>query len=432
MNSIWTNTISKPHFETLNKDGKTEVLIIGGGMAGMLCAYLLHQSGTPYVLVEADSIGSGITKNTTAKITAQHGLIYDRLIRSVGIEKARMYLDANLHAIEQYEKLCKELECDFEKKSSYVYSIKDKDKIVKEIRALDRINYKAEFRTQLPLPFSLAGAVQFENQAQFHPLMFIAQIAEGLNIYEHTMVKEIDGHKVITNHGTITADQIIVTTHFPIFNKRGSYFLKMYQHRSYVIALENAPNVDGMYVDEAMNGMSFRNYQNLLFIGGGDHRTGKEGGNYDELRCFAKRYYPLAKERYFWATQDCMTLDSIPYIGQYSKHTPNIFVATGFNKWGMTNSMVSAMILVDMVLNRKNEYADVYSPSRSMLKPQLFINGWESMRGLISFKKRRCPHLGCALHWNRVEHTWDCSCHGSRFTKQGELIDNPAKKNAKV
>lgn len=431
MQSLWSSTVNKPCFETLTKDEKIDVLIIGGGMAGILCAYLMQQAGISYLLVEANTIGSGITKNTTAKITSQHGLIYDKLLRSIGIEKTKLYLEANEHAISQYEKICEAIECDYEKKSSYVYTVNDRNKIIQELKALEKINYKAEFRTQLPLPIASVGAVQFENQAQFHPLMFLYQIAEGLNIYEHTMVKDIEDHNVITDHGTIHADQIIVTTHFPIFNKHGSYFIKMYQHRSYVIALENAPNVDGMYVDEAMTGMSFRNYKNLLLIGGGDHRTGKEGGNYEELRRFANRYYPTAKEKYAWATQDCMTLDEIPYIGQYSKHTPNLYVATGFNKWGMTNSMISAMILVDLVLNRKNDYADIYSPSRSIMKPQLFINGWEAVKCMLTPTTKRCPHLGCGLKWNKVEHTWDCSCHGSRFTKDGEIIDNPAKKPAK-
>ncbi len=431
MQSLWSSTAAKPCYETLTKDVKTDVLIIGGGMAGILCAYLMQQAGISYMLVEADTIGNGITKNTTAKITSQHGLIYDQLLHSIGLEKTKMYLEANEHAISQYEKMCEAIECEYERKSSYVYTLKDRNKIIKELKALEAINYKAEFRTQLPLPITSNGAVQFENQAQFHPLMFLYQIAENLNIYEHTMVKDIEGHKVITDCGTICADQIIVTTHFPIFNKHGSYSIKMYQHRSYVIALENAPNVDGMYVDEAMTGMSFRNYKNLLLIGGGDHRTGKVGGNYEELRKFASRYYPMAKEKYAWATQDCMTLDGIPYIGQYSKHTPNLYVATGFNKWGMTNSMISAMILVDLVLNRKNDYVDIYSPSRSIIKQQLFINCWEAVKGMLTPTTKRCTHLGCALKWNKVEHTWDCSCHGSRFTREGAIIDNPAKKRLK-
>jgi len=200
----------------------------------------------------------------------------------------------------------------------------------------------------------------------------------------------------------------------------------LYQHRSYVIALENAQDVGGMYVDEAQKGMSFRNYKDLLLVGGGDHRTGKKGGNWRELREFAGKFYPNAKERFYWATQDCMSLDSVPYIGLYSKNTPDLYVASGFNKWGMTSSMVSAMILTDMVTGRENQFAPVFSPSRSILKPQLFINGFEAIVNLLTITDKRCPHLGCALKWNAVEHTWDCPCHGSRYTESGDLIDNPA------
>lgn len=200
----------------------------------------------------------------------------------------------------------------------------------------------------------------------------------------------------------------------------------MYQHRSYVIALENAPNVKGMYVDEAQKGMSFRNYENLLLIGGGDHRTGKKGGAFGELEDFAKRYYPKSQIKYRWATQDCMTLDSIPYIGRYSANTTDLYVSTGFNKWGMTSAMVSAMLLCDIVQGKENQYEQVFSPSRTILRPQLAANAFEAVVNLLTPTLKRCPHMGCALKWNKIEHSWDCPCHGSRFSEDGKLIDNPA------
>lgn len=426
MYSIWSDTVNLPKFEPLKKDIKTDVLIIGGGIAGLLCAYMLEQANVNYVLVEANRICSGITKNTTAKITAQHGLIYADLIKRFGLEKAQMYLDANLDALNQYELLCNDIDCNFKSKNSYVYSLDNPEKLLEELVALDKLRFSAEYKEKIPLPFSLAGAVEFKNQGQFHPLKFLAEIVKGLPIYEHTKVEELGKNTAITKHGKIKAEKIIVTTHFPILNKHGSYFLKLYQSRSYVMAFENAPNVKGMYVDEADKGLSFRNYENLLLLGGGDHRTGKQGGNWRELQEFAKKYYPDAKEKYRWATQDCMTLDAVPYIGQYSKNTPDLFVATGFHKWGMTSSMVAAQILRDMVLGKENPYAPVFSPSRTILRTQLFVNAFEATTNLLTISKKRCPHLGCALKWNPVEHTFDCPCHGSRFTKDGEVIDNPA------
>lgn len=432
MNSVWSDYSDLPKFNSLQNDIKTDVLIIGGGISGVLCAHMLAENGVDYALVEANTICSGITKNTTAKITSQHGLIYDKLIREYGIEKAQMYFNANEEALQKYRMLCKNIDCDFEEKDSYVYSIDDYLKIENELTALDKIGHHADFADRLPIPLSIAGAVKFKKQAQFNPLKFISSISQGLNIYEHTRICGLNEHTAVTVKNRIRAKKIIVATHFPFINKHGSYFLKMYQHRSYVIALKNAAQINGMYVDESETGMSFRNYKNFLLIGGGSHRTGKQGGNWQELKSFAQIYYPGAEEKYRWATQDCMTLDKIPYIGPYSKNTPDLYVATGFNKWGMTSSMVSAMLLTDMIVGRKNPCSQAFSPSRTILHPQLAINAFEAITNLITISTKRCPHMGCSLKWNPQEHTWDCPCHGSRFTENGKLIDNPSTGDIKI
>lgn len=429
MKSVWQRDSVIPEFPQLKKDIKTDVLIIGGGITGILTAYFLQQNGINYILVEKEKICSGITQNTTAKITFQHSLIYQKIIKSFDSETAQLYLMANKSAFEKYAQLCSNIDCNYEIKDNYVYSINDRQKLENEICALEKIGYKAKLCNDIPLPFETAGAVQFSDQAQFNPLKFISAIVKDLKIYENTFIQEVDKNTAITDFGKITADKIIITTHFPFINKHGSYFLKLYQHRSYVIALENAENVNGMYVDENHTGMSFRNYKKYLLIGGGGHRTGKQGGGWSELRSFADKYYSESHEKYYWAAQDCMSLDGIPYIGQYSKNTPNLYTASGFNKWGMTGAMLSAIILNDMIMEKKNDYADIFSPSRSILKPQLFINGFEAIKNLMTFSKKRCTHMGCALKWNSAEHSWDCPCHGSRFTEKGEILDNPANKN---
>ena len=432
MNSVWYNTVDLPHFPTLKGEIDTDVLVIGGGMCGLLCAYFLQQAGIRYVLAEANMIAGGVTKNTTAKITSQHGLLYNKLIKSAGREKAQLYLRANEEALHKYRELCQTIACGFEEKDAFTYTMSDRRKIEEEVAAVTSLGLSAKFVEELPLPLKTKGAIQFPHQAQFHPLQFLAHIAQGLHIYEHTFIRDINGTVARSDAGKINAKKIIVAAHFPFLNTHGSYFLKLYQERSYVIALENAPDVGGMYVDEAQKGMSFRNYENLLFVGGGDHRTGKTGGNWEELRAFASRHYPKAVERYAWATQDCMPLDGIPYIGQYAKTTPDLYVASGFNKWGMSTSMAAAMLLADLVQGIDNPYQEVFSPSRSIVKPQLFINGFEAVTNLLTPTKRRCPHLGCALKWNAAERTWDCPCHGSRFEKNGDLIDNPATGGANV
>lgn len=432
MKSVWNEDITMPSFPDLQGSIKTDVLIIGGGMAGILCAYYLQKSGVDYILVEGEKIGCGITKNTTAVITAQHDILYSKLIKQSGEEKAKQYLHANLRAVNEFRALSRTIECDFEESPSFIYSLSDKSKIENEVFEVNRLGFEAEFVKDIPLPFPIVGGVKFPSMAQFHPLKFIAGISKGLNIYENTFVNKLTGTVAYTDKGVIFAKRVIVATHFPFINSHGMYFMKLYQQRSYVIALENADEIRGTYVDDAENGMYFRNYQNLLLIGGGDHRTGKNGGNFDELRLFAKRHYPNAVKKYCWATQDCMSLDGIPYIGQYSKSLPNVFVAAGFNEWGMTSSMVGAFILADIISGKKNEFAEVFSPDRSIFKKQLFVNLGVTLSNFIIPTTKRCPHLGCALRRNKTEHTWDCSCHGSRFDEDGSLIDNPAMRDSHV
>lgn len=395
-------------------------------MAGILCAYQLSRRGVNCILVEADRLCGGITKNTTAKVTVQHGLVYQKLEKRFGQERTQMYLKANQAALDEYCRICQAIDCDWQEQDTYVYSLTDRKKLEKELESLGRIGYRADFQEKPPLPIPAAGAVRFPNQAQFHPLKFAAGIVPGLKLYEGTRVRELAPRTAITAHGTITAEKIIVATHFPMLNKHGSYFLKLYQHRSYVTALQNAPALSGMYVDEADKGMSFRSYQNLLLVGGGGHRTGRQGGCWADLERFAAVHYPGAQIVFRWAAQDCMTLDSVPYIGRYSDSTTGLYVATGFNKWGMTSSMVSAMLLADLVTGEHSPYEEVFSPSGSILRPQLAVNAFEAVSGLLTISKKRCPHMGCALKWNPQEHSWDCPCHGSRFTADGRLLDNPA------
>lgn len=272
MSSIWAESEKLPEFPTLEGSVKTDVLIIGGGIAGILCAYFLQEKGMDYMLVEKNTICSGITQNTTAKITSQHGLIYDKLYKSAGVEIARKYLEANQISVRKYLELSKSIECDMDIKPSYVYSINDREKLEMEAEALRKIGFSAYIAETIQLPFPTAGAICFDGQAQFHPLKFISQISKNLKIYENTFVKELTDHEAVTEKGNISFKKLIITTHFPMENRHGMYYLKMYQHRSYVIALENAAQIKGMYVDEAQCGMSFRNYKDFLLVGGGDHR----------------------------------------------------------------------------------------------------------------------------------------------------------------
>ncbi len=428
MLSPWLNNLTPPSFPTLEKDTHTDVLIIGGGIAGMLTAYFLHRNGIPCILVEKDKICSHTTGNTTAKITFQHSLIFQKLIRDVGEHKAKMYYKANADALTMYQKMCHDIDCDFENSTNFVYSLNNRKKLEKELEAANRLGIDMGFTESVPLPIDIAGAVYCKNQAQFNPLKFIYSIANDLNIYENTFIRKVEGNTAYTDKHKITADNIVFATHFPFIDRHGFFFMKMHQSRSYVIALDEAPNIDGMYIDESDKGLSFRNYGDLLFIGGINHRTGKKSEAWEPLRAFGKEHYPTLKEKYHWAAQDCMSLDSMPYIGQYSKNTARWYVATGFNKWGMTGAMVGATLLRDIICGVENSYAEVFSPQRDMLGTQLMLNSLETAVNFITPTTKRCSHLGCALKYNKHEHTWDCPCHGSRFSESGKLIESPANK----
>lgn len=432
MKSIWTENAERKNFEALKGNIKTDVLIVGGGITGILCAYMLENAGIQCVLVEADRICGGVTSNTTAKITVQHGLIYDKIINKYGVESAKMYLKAQQKGLDFYDKVCQDIKCDYKKQDAYVYSTNDLYSIEREAAAYEKIGLKGAFYQSVNLPIKTKGAVCVKDQAQFNPLKFCFTLAKELTIYENTKVLEIFDGGAITNKGKIFAEKIIIATHFPFLNKYGGYFLKMYQHRSYVLALKNADIPNGMYVDADTKGLSFREYDGMLLLGGGSHRTGKKGGAWQELRSFVDENYADYKEVAFWATQDCMTLDGIPYIGQYSPKLSSVYVATGFNKWGMTSSAAAAIILTDMILEKKNDLAEIFSPSRSILHPQLAINAAETIVNMFTPTVPRCPHMGCALKYNATEHSWDCPCHGSRFTEKGKLIENPATDDKKL
>ena len=475
MKSVWSESCKFRKREALNKDIKTDVLVIGAGIAGILTAYMLKQKGREVVVIDAAEIASGNTKNTTAKITSQHDLIYSKLIAEFEEEKARQYAKANELAIKKYKEIIedKRIECDFEEKPAYVYSLNEVDVLKEEVEAAKNLGIDAEFVQEANLPFKIKGAVKFNHQAQFNPLKFLRGISNELVIYENTRALEIKENLVVTSGGNITANNIVVATHYPIMNAPGYYFMKMHQERSYVLALENTSEIDGMYIDLNKEGYSFRTYNNLLLLGGISHRTGEneEGGSYDKLRKVAKNLYPKAKEKYYWSAQDCMTIDGIPYIGRYSSETPNIYVATGFNKWGMTSSMVSAMIISDMILEKENNFSEIFSPRRFDLSLSInniandlietaknFIaqkvsipsseiehiknghggiieyNGekvgvYKNKEGKEFFVSTKCTHLGCQLSWNADELTWDCPCHGSRFDYKGRLIGSPATKD---
>lgn len=439
MNSIWSDAgIARRN--PLPGDTAAEVAVIGGGMAGILTAYYLQKKGKQVIVLEANRIGSGQTSGTTAKITSQHNMIYQKLIQNVGLDLARQYAAANQAAIREYKNLIQKnsIFCDFVELPSYLYSTTVSEPLRKEAEAAGKLGIRADFVTETELPFAVHGAVRFEGQAQFHPMEFLQAISMPLTIYENTTVMSVNGNKVRTNHGTVTAGSVVFACHYPFVNIPGFYFARMYQKRSYVLALRHAPHLNGTYLGIEEEGLSFRQAEEYLLLGGRGHRTGKipDTNPYKSLQAAAVHLFPGAKVAAHWSAQDCMSVDSIPYIGQFSASRPNWYVATGFNKWGMTSSMVSAMILSDLICGNGNPWKDVFSPQRLHLKAAAkdgIVHIGESVKGLTLGACKppaRCPHLGCKLLWNPAESTWECPCHGSRFNHSGKLLNGPAQTDA--
>ena len=364
MESIWSQTCELTKRPALSKDIEVDVAVIGGGMAGILTAWQLERAGVRTVVLEADKIGGGQTKNTTAKITSQHGMFCHTFLAKKGEETARKYVQANQQAVEEYKRIIQEtkIDCNFEETDAFVYS-KDEGKLMQEAEAAKRLGIDVSLERHLEIPVDCTGAVRFFGQAQFHPLKFICELANGLQIYEDTVVTEVEDHLIRTSGGNVLAAQIVFAVHYPFLKFPGMYFARMHQERSYVLALEGAGKIHGMYIGDGEEKFSFRQYGDWLLLGGEGHRTGenREGGCYMRLKETAAKLYPGSHVAAAWSAQDCITSDGIPFIGIYTSDRPNWYVATGFQKWGMSSSMVSALILKDLICNRENPFADVFS-----------------------------------------------------------------------
>ncbi len=439
--STWSREVSIPKRSPLDENIKAEAAVVGAGMAGILTAWFLQQRGKDVVVLEADRIAGGQTKNTTAKITSQHGLIYTNLVKKCGWKQAKLYAEANENAIHLYEHIIRDrnIGCDFERCPSYLYSRIDGPSLEEEAKTAKKIGIDAFLTKETELPFPVEAAMGFSEQAKFHPLAFIRDISRELTIYEKTKVLTVQGHNIKTDRGTVTAESVIFATHYPFLIVPGLYFMRQHQERSYVVAVSGAEPMDGMYYSIDKGGYSFRSSGNLILLGGGSHRTGAKirgtnGGGYEELTERAQRFYPGSRIEAKWSAQDCMPHDGIPFIGKYSVLHPYWYVATGFKKWGMTSSMAAAKLISDEICGVDNPYKKLFSPQRFLVRASLpgFLKDiGVSARGLSTglFRpKRRCTHMGCACRWNPNENTWDCPCHGSRFCQDGELVDGPAQK----
>ncbi|MDP2891556.1 MAG: FAD-dependent oxidoreductase [Bacillota bacterium] len=431
-------------FNPLRGEQAADVAVVGGGITGLTTAYLLTRAGMNVALVEAREVSSGASGHTTAHITSQHDLVYARWIKRFGMETASLYAKANESAISTIEGIIAEerIECDFTEVDSYAYT-NDHARftdILDEAQAASELGISAELKKDGDFILPYLMAVRFRNQAMFHPVKYLnglagAIVRGGGRIFEQSRVLHIREGQLETAEGVLRASKIIIATHLPVVNFPGWYFARVYQSRSYVLALSKAPQIDGMWDCIDKNGKTYRMYKDYLIVCGGGHKCGvqSKSSRYAELKSFCLRRIPGIRVEYSWSAQDGITIDGLPYIGQYSKKTPWLFVATGYAKWGMTQGTVAGSILASLIKKDENPYIDVFSPQRRMgltavsgLVSQNAATLAHLTTGFLRFGPPLCAHMKCRLVWNKDEHTWDCPCHGSRFDESGAVLEPPA------
>lgn len=474
------------HDGALTSDRTVDVAVIGGGIAGLSTAITLRERGETVAVLERDRVATGTTGKSTAKLTSQHGAIYDHLRREFGRRQATQYARLQENAIDEVERRIDELDidCGFERHPSYLYS-NEPDEIQRETDAAQAAGLAASYVTSVP-PFERAqAAVRFDEQAWFHPRQYLLGVAaelggdDGAAIYEHTRVTDVEPGqpcRVRTREATVTAGRVVLATGFPILDRAG-YFARMHPKRSYVLGIRlDGDPPEGMYYRSGDNYRSVRTHRDsdgdLLLVGGENHKTGQGGSTadrYRRLERWARERFSVESIDYRWSTQDYQTVDKVPFVGRVGPGGENVFVATGFRGWGMTNGVAAGRLLADLITGEHPRERDLFSPlrftpktslgttltenadaasqfatdwARTLLTPTLDALGPGEGRvvrrggkpiarardddGVLHTTSAVCPHLSCLVQWNDAEQSWDCPCHGSRFGLDGELLEGPA------
>ncbi len=468
MESVW-NQKNRESYPSLKCDVQCEVCVVGGGIAGILCAHELSEAGYHVVLLEGKEIGSGQTGKSTAKISVLRDLFYAAQIENYGFDQTKQLFDAHIEAIERYQQIIQKekIECEFKVVPGYLYSKYQLDLLHMEADALNSLGANVHYIENHETPEGVADALRINHQAQFDPLLFIHGIKKNFAVYEHSQVIELQEHIAMTKAGSVSAKYFVVCTHFPIVDVPGFYFMKMHQERSYALAIKTSMQLDGHYFNVDEYGHSFRYYREGIIVGGENHRTGENqhGKQYTRLVAKAQEKYDSFPFVARWSAQDCMTLDQRAYVGEYSYLRKNWFVVTGFNKWGMCSAMVSAKLIVDQISGKKTQHffdarrsalrnplATMQQTSNALvnLSKELFMHPaivahelpknhggivevdgkkvgvYKDEEGKLHIVGLKCPHMGCQLSYNPEEKSWDCPCHGSRFDLSGKLLDTPA------
>lgn len=486
--SFWIDSTPKTDFPSLQEGVSVDVAVLGGGITGITAATLLKRAGKTVALIESDRVVEGVTGHTTAKVTASHGQIYAQVSESFGEDGARLYGQSNQAAIEMIAGFVEQegIDCDFSRLPNYLYSVTEDEvpSLRAEAEAAARAGLPASFVREIPLPVPAVGAVRFDDQAQFHPRKYLLHLAstipgDGSYVFERTRatgVTEGSPCRVETEKGIVEARDVVVATLIP-FLDRGLFFSKVHPYRNYVVcpSVDPATAPPGMFVSTESPTHTLRSSpfgdRALLIIAGEGHKVGQEDEleRYRRLEEWTKANFEIDAIEYRWSTQDYYSIDHVPYIGKLRRGSQHVYVATGYNAWGLTTGTHAASILSDAILGIPNPWAELYDSNR--LKPGASFRKfteeninvakrWFGDRiapsrvksvaelgtgeaGVLTVEGKRvaayrddqgqlhavsavCTHLACIVSWNGAERTWDCPCHGSRFSFEGEVVQGPA------
>jgi glycine/D-amino acid oxidase-like deaminating enzyme len=441
LRSLWFEGRDREPRPALDRDIGVDVAVVGAGIVGVTTAFLLEREGVKVAVLEARHVCAGATGYTTAKLSSLHGLTYTKLANNLGRENARAYGEANEAGIARVFEIADELgiDCDLRRKPNYTYAedLSGVDELRQEAELARELGLPASYTGELDLPFPTAGAVRFEDQAEFHPVRYVDAIAAALRgpVHEHTMVTGIGSGRVNTARGPrVRADQVVVASHLS-FLDRGLYFARCHPERSYVVAGRMKESPAGMYLSTESPAHSIRAHGDWLLVGGESHKTGQADAaeRFERLSRWARERFGLEPELR-WATQDQMPADGVPYVGRHDPLSSNVWVATGFKKWGLAMGSAAAELLTAQITGRDHAWAALFDPQRVRARAGGPTFAKENANVAYHFLadrvlKRgapRCTHLGCLLDWNAAEETWDCPCHGSRFAATGEVIEGPA------
>ncbi|GGC11793.1 iron-sulfur-binding protein [Novosphingobium endophyticum] len=486
----WIETASPAAFPRLAGDISVDVAVIGGGLVGAIAARLIKDQGLRVALVEARSVGQEVTGKSTAKITSQHNLVYTRLRNRFGMDGARSYAEANEAGLRKILALAADhqLAADIEIKAAYTYTLLEEHvgSIEEEVQLARELGLPATLAMETGLPFAARAAMRWIDQAQFHPVKFVAGLAatlpgEGSHVFEQSRVLDWDSSRVVTAKGAIKAGHVVMATQLPL-GQTGAYYARNYPHMHPVIAGQADPGrvPEGMYISVEQPRHSLRSHRTadgrpFLIFTGPSYKPGhadEARKAFAEIEGFARDHFGV-QASYRWTNEDYTPMDGRPFIG-WSSRQDGLLVATGFDAWGISNGAAAAMIICDLLTGRENPWADFFDARRldvahgakqfvkgnaavaaelvgghlastprdaEALSPGegavLKINGekmavFRDETGQLHSLAAACSHLGCLLGWNEFDRTWDCPCHGSRFGLDGEVIHGPATEPLKT